>query len=53
MLAPLVFFMFLFGVLPWPILELINTATQALLTLILPYLQPAATALLGAVSWPF
>lgn len=53
MLAPLVFFMFLFGVMPWPILEIINNATQALLSIIQPYLQPAASALLSVVSWPF
>jgi NADH-quinone oxidoreductase subunit M len=52
MLAPLVLFMFLFGIYPKPILDLVNSATLTLLGLIGPLLQPepATTALLQLVQ---
>jgi len=55
MLVPLVLFMFLFGVFPKPILDMINSATTALLGLIGPLINHVlpATALVHPGRWPF
>jgi NADH-quinone oxidoreductase subunit M len=53
MVVPLTFFMFLFGIWPMPILELINRATLALVAFIQPFLQQSTTALLHLTTWLF